>query len=171
MQVLITCLGRDGMYVLGRVMRLGVLGAAMAATVFELSGSFMAVLGWPIASVMSWSGWLFAFAILVVRGNHRRRNASLLAVVLALSIYAGQPDTSARPPRVACSSFLIVMLGLRLRRLGSRAILRPASLDLAIAAVAGLSLAAPLWLPAAASVVGFHSGGWVATPPFPSTTC
>ena len=54
MQVLITMfVAGTGTYVLARVMRLGVLGAAMAATAFELSGSFMTVLGWPIASVMS----------------------------------------------------------------------------------------------------------------------
>ncbi len=156
-QVLTTFLvAGTGMYVLGRVMRLGVLGAAMAATVFELSGSFMAVLGWPIAAVMSWAGWLFAFSILVVRGNHRRRNASLLAVVLALSIYAGQPDTLV-VLLVSLLAFLIVVLGLRLRRFGSRAILRP-TLDLAIAAIAGLSLAAPLWLPAAALSSGSIRG-------------
>ena len=72
-----------GMYVLGRVMRLGVLGAAMAATVFELCGTFQAVLGWPVAAVMSWAGWLFACAILVLRGGHRRRSVVLFAVVFA----------------------------------------------------------------------------------------
>ena len=81
-QVLITLLvAGTGMYVLGRVMRLGVLGAAMAATVFELSGSFISVLGWPIAAVLSWSGWLFALMILVVRGRRRRRDITLFAVV------------------------------------------------------------------------------------------
>ena len=81
------------MYLLGRVLRFGVLGAAMAGTAFELSGAFMAVLGWPIASVISWSGWLFAFTILVMRGGHRRRDVTLLAVIIALSLYAGEPDT------------------------------------------------------------------------------
>ena len=68
------------MYFLARVMRLGVLAAAMAATVFELSGSFMALLGWPVTSVMSWAGWLFAFVILIMRGEHRRRDIVLLAL-------------------------------------------------------------------------------------------
>ena len=148
-QVLVTLvIGGTGMYVLGRVMRLGVLGAAMAATVFELSGSFMAVLGWPIASVMSWAGWLFACLILVIRGNHRRRDIVLLALVIAFAIYAGQPDTLAVLV-VGFVVFLVVMLAIRARRNGGmRAIGRPA-LDTVLAVIAGLGLAAPLLLPAA----------------------
>src|SRR3984957_17817051 len=115
-QVLMTLLiGGTGMYVLARVMRLGVLGAAMAATAFELSGSFISVLGWPIASVMSWAGWLFACTILVIRGRHRRRDVTLFAVVLALSIYAGEPDTLA-VLIVAVAVFVVVFLTIRARR-------------------------------------------------------
>ena len=146
-QVLTTLvIGGTGMYVLARVMRIGVLGAAMAATVFELSGAFISVLGWPIASVMSWAGWLFACTILVVRGRHRRRHITLAAVVLALSIYAGEPDTLV-VLIVALAVFLVVLLALRLRRFdGSEAVGRPL-LDVGLASVAGLGLAAPLILP------------------------
>ena len=70
-----------GVYVLGRVLRLGVIGCVMAATVFELSGQFIANLGWPLASVMSWSGWLFAFAILIVRGRHRPETSASLQLL------------------------------------------------------------------------------------------
>ncbi len=82
-----------GVYVLGRVLRLSVMSCAMAATVYELSGPFFGWLGWPIASVMSWAGWLFAATILVVRGRHRARAVTFFAVVLACAVYAGQPDT------------------------------------------------------------------------------
>src|ERR1700722_1819391 len=147
-QVLLTlAIAGTGMYVLGRVMRLGGVGAAMAATVFELSGSFMALLGWPIAAVMSWSGWLFAFTILVLRGRHRRRSIALLAVALALAFYAGQPDTLV-VLLVSLALFVLVMLGLRARRSGAQAIGRPI-VALAAAAIAGLGLAAPLILPGA----------------------
>ena len=61
-----------GVYVLARLLRLGVIGSVLAATVYELSGQFMANLGWPLSSVMSWAGWLFAAAILVVRGRRPR---------------------------------------------------------------------------------------------------
>ena len=60
-----------GAYFLGRVLRLGFLGAIMVATVFELSGPLVAWLGYPQAQVMSWGGWLFAAGILVVRGERR----------------------------------------------------------------------------------------------------
>ena len=85
-------IGGTGMYVLGRVLRLGVLGCAMAATVFELSGPFMGLLAWPIAWVMAWAGWLFAATILVVRGRRRMRNIALLALVVALAGYGGEPE-------------------------------------------------------------------------------
>ena len=132
-QVILTLLiGGTGMYVLARVMRLGVIGAAMAATAFELSGSFMAVLGWPIASVMSWSGWLFVCTILVIRGRHRRRNVALFALVLALAVYAGEPDTLA-VLIVALVVFVVVVLGTRARRFAVKeAVWRPV-LDIASA--------------------------------------
>lgn len=157
-QVLMTLvIGGTGMYVLGRVMRLGVLGATMAATVFELSGSFLAVLGWPIAAVMSWAGWLFALLILVVRGRHRRRDVTLFAVAVALSIYAGEPDTLA-VIIVALVVFLVVLCALRTKRFeGPERVARPL-LDVAIGSVAGLGLAAPLLLPAAQLSTGVVRG-------------
>ena len=86
----------------------------MAATAFELSGAFMAVLGWPIASVMSWSGWLFAWVILIARGRHRLANVILFAVFLALSIYAGEPDTLL-VLIAGLAVFAVVVIGLRAR--------------------------------------------------------
>ncbi len=157
-QVILTLLiGGTGMYVLARVMRLGVIGAAMAATAFELSGSFMTVLGWPIASVMSWSGWLFACTILVIRGRHRRRNVALFALVLALAVYAGEPDTLA-VLIVALVVFVVVVLGTRARRFAVKeAVWRPV-LDIAVGSVAALGLAAPLILPAGQLTVGSIRG-------------
>ena len=169
-QVLATLvIGGTGMYVLARVMRLGVLGAAMAATVFELSGSFISVLGWPIASVMSWSGWLFACTILVVRGRHRRRDISLFAVVLALSIYAGEPDTLV-VLLVALAVFLVVLLALRVRRFeGNEAVGRPL-LDLPSPRPRGWAWPRPSSSPASSchrvrsAASGRHNA-------FPSPTC
>jgi hypothetical protein len=135
-----------GVYFLGRVLGLGVLGCAMAGTVFELGGSFMEWLGWPVAGVMSWAGWLFAAAILVVRGGRRIRNITVLAVVLAGAIYAGQPDTLV-VLILALVVFLVVLLLMRAPGLGgSGPLLRPIT-DVALAAVAGGALGAPLALP------------------------
>src|ERR1700722_11254793 len=148
-QVLVTLIvGGTGVYVLGRVMRLGPLGAAMAATAFELSGAFMAVLGWPIASVMSWSGWLVAFVILIARGRHRRRDVILFAVFLAFSIYAGEPDTLL-VLIAGLAVFAVVVIGLRARRQRDNRRGWYTAVDLALGCAAGLGLAAPLVLPAA----------------------
>jgi hypothetical protein len=148
-QVLVTqVIAGTGAYVLGRTLRLGVLGCVTAATIFELSGSFMGWLGWPNASVMSWAGWLFAATILVVRGRHRARAITFLAVVAALAIYAGMPETGL-VIAAALIVFVVVLLALRALRLGRwQLALRPA-LDVGIAAVAGVALAAPLALPGA----------------------
>ncbi len=135
-----------GAYVLGRVLGLGVLGSALAGTVFELGGSFMEWLGWPVAGVMSWAGWVFAAAVLVVRGGRRVRSITFLAVAFAGAIYAGQPDTLV-VLILAVVVFLVALLVLRAPWLGgSGPLLRPIT-DLAVAAVAGAALGAPLALP------------------------
>jgi hypothetical protein len=134
-----------GGYVLGRVLGLGVLGCAMAGTVVELSGPFVAWLGWPHAAVFSWAGWLFAAAILIVRGKHRVKAVAFFAVVLALAVYAGQPEIVI-VLIFSLAVFLFVLLAQHAWRRRVWSILRPIG-DLAIASVAGAALAAPLALP------------------------
>jgi hypothetical protein len=123
----------------------------MAATVYELSGPFFGWLGWPIASVMSWIGWLFAATVLIVRAEHRARAVAFFAVVLACAVYAGQPDTLV----LLSSAFLVFVAALVVPRMtafrgsgfgGSGPIRRPL-VDLAMAVVAGAALSAPLILP------------------------
>ena len=105
-QVVVTLLiAGSGVYVLGRVLRLSVVGCAMAASVYELSGPFFGWLGWPIASVMAWAGWLFAAVVLVFRTRHRAGAVTFLALVVACTVYAGQPDTL-----VVLASALLVFL-------------------------------------------------------------
>ena len=146
-QVIVTLLiAGTGVYVLGRVLHLSVLACAFAGTVFELSGPLFGWLGWPIASVASWSGWLFAGAILVVRARHRARAITWFALALAFAVYAGQPHALILLA-LALAVFVVVLLVQRLRALGgSGPILRPV-VDLAVASVAGVALAAPLALP------------------------
>jgi hypothetical protein len=135
-----------GVYVLGRLLGLGTLGCVMAATVFELSGPVMGWLGWPLSGVMSWAGWLFAAALLVVRGRRRARAVVLFAVTLAFVLYAGQPETAVELS-IALFVFVVVLLALRAPVLGgSGPILAPA-LGMAAGGVAGLALATPLVLP------------------------
>ena len=146
-QVLVTmAVGGTGIYALGRVMRLNVLACAFGATVFELSGSFLGWLGWPVSSVMSWSGWLLAAAVLIFRGGHRVRSVTLFSVALAFAVYAGEPDTL-----ILLGAFLGVFVAVlfvmgRRPDEGWRTQFRHVG-DLATATVAGLFLAAPLLLP------------------------
>ncbi len=158
-QVLVTLvIAGTGMYVLGRVLRLGVLGCVMAALVYELGGPFVGWLGWPIAAVTAWAGWLFAAAIVVVRGRHRGGALVFLALAVAGAVYGGQPDILT----VLASSvvvFLVVLLATRARWAGgSGPIVRPVG-DLVVATVAGAALSAPLLLPGLQLVSGSLRSG------------
>jgi hypothetical protein len=144
--VLTLIIAGSGVYVLGRVLRLATLACVFAATVFELSGPMLGWLGWPHAAVLSWSGWLFATALLVVRGSHRLRSVTLFALVIAAMVYAGQAEIL-----TLCGLALLVFLvALLVQRTpvgrGSGPIRRPV-FDLAIGVVTGLALGAPLLLP------------------------
>ena len=135
-----------GGYVFGRALRLGVIASAFIGTVFVLSGSMVSLLGWSATSVGSWTGWLFASAIVVVRGKRRARDISAFSLVLAFTIYAGHPET-ALLVLLALGVFVLVILASRTPRLGSSGpILRPV-VDLVIGGVVGALLAAPLLLP------------------------
>jgi len=153
-QIMVTLvLAGTGVFVLGRVLRLHVMACVMAGVVFELSGAFMGFLGWPIASVMAWTGWLFAAALLVVRGRHGVRAVVFFALVVACAVYAGQPDALVLLG-AGLFIFLVVLLASRARRLGSPgALLRPLG-GLTLATVAGGALAAPLILPGVPLVTG-----------------
>jgi hypothetical protein len=146
-QVLATlAIAGTGVYVLGRVLRLGAVGCTLAATVYELSGSLFAWLGAPITSVMSWAGWLFAATLLVVRGRHPARAVTFFAVVVACAVYAGQPDTLVNLAS-AFLVFLIVLLVARVPRFGGSGPIRRPLFHTVVAAGAGAALSAPLLLP------------------------
>ncbi len=149
-QVVVTVvIAGAGVYVLGKVLRLGVLGCMTAAIAFELSGAFMGNLGWPYASVYSWGGWLLAAVLLVLRGESgekRTKAIVFLAIVVAFTIYAGNPE-DATLLALSAAGFALVMLLFRAPALGgSGPVIRPA-IDLGISGVAGAGLAAPLILP------------------------
>jgi len=136
----------SGTYLLGRVIGLGVVASAFAATVFELSGPMIGWLGWIHGSAMAWAGWIFAFTILVIEGRHRLRSIALLAVSIAAMVFAGSPEMLVMLG-LATAVFVLVVLGIRLKR-GEHAqsVLRRAG-DLLIAGIAGTMLSAPLLLP------------------------
>ncbi|HUI02856.1 MAG TPA: YfhO family protein, partial [Acidimicrobiales bacterium] len=146
-------LAGTGVYVLARVLGLGVAGAAMAGTVYELSASFIGFLGWPIGGVMAWSGWLLAATVAVVRGRYRLRAVVGLALALAATVYAGQPDALV-VLAPALLVFAVVLLGATTARFGGAGGTARAFADLVVAVVAGLALSAPLLLPGAQLVLG-----------------
>jgi hypothetical protein len=142
-------LAGTGGYVLGRVLRLRMIGALTIASIFELSGPLVAWLGFPQSQVGAWGGWLFAAGLLIVRGGRRVGSIALLAVVIACAIYAGHPETLTT---LLGSAVLLVLLMLLARALPSRfglpngPVRRPAT-DGVIALVAGAGLGAPVLLP------------------------
>jgi hypothetical protein len=136
----------SGVYVLGKVLRLGILACMTAAIVFELSGPFVGLLGWALSSTMSWAGWVFAAVTLILRGEHRARAVALLAVVLAFAIYAGDPEGAVLLV-LAAAVFVSATLLFRARPLGgSGPVLWPV-FDVGLSVMAGVALAAPLILP------------------------
>jgi hypothetical protein len=146
-QVIVTLVvAGTGVYVLGKVLRLGMLGCMTAAIAFELCGPFMANLGWPLASVWSWAGWVFAGILLALRGTKRVPVIVYLAIVIAFAIYAGNPEDEALFA-LSAAVFALAMLVLRSPALGgSGPVIRPI-VDLGIAAIAGVAMGAPLILP------------------------
>ncbi len=135
-----------GVYFLGRVLKLGVLGCTLAGTAYELSGPLMANLGEPHAVVMSWAGWLFGATVLIVRGQHRVRNVTLASAFLACAVYSGQPEIVT----ILFAALALFLGTLLLQRTLStkslKSIGRPI-VDLSAAAVVGFALSAPLSLP------------------------
>lgn len=135
-----------GTYLLGRILGLGVIACVMAAVAYELSGPFLALLGWSVISVMACGPWLFAAAFLIVRGRHRLRSILFFALVLAFMIYAGEPEIVLLLG-LALAVFLLILLPLNAVRAGGAADAVRSTRDLAVATIAGAGFAAPLLLP------------------------
>jgi hypothetical protein len=153
-QVILTLvIAGTGMYALCRVLRLGTLACVFAGTVFELSGPMIGWLGWPHAAVLSWSGWLFAATLLVVRGRHRLRQITLLALVIAAMVYAGQAEVLTLGG-LALLVFVVVLLVQRGPVLGGSGPIRRPVLDLSIGVLTGIALGAPLLLPGSQVISG-----------------
>jgi len=145
--VLVTLLvAGTGVYALGKTLRLSVVACALAGTVYELGGSFFSWLGWPIASVMSWAGWLLAAALLILRGDRRVRSVVLFALVVAASVYAGQPDSLILLGSMT-ALLIVALLAQRTPLFGGSGPLLGPIVDVVIAGIAGVALAAPLLLP------------------------
>ena len=136
----------SGAYVFARVLRLGVLAATLVGTVFVLSGPMFSFLGYADASVGSWAGWMFAAAVLVIRGRRRLASLAALALTIALSVYAGHPETTLLL-LLGLFLFVLVVLAQQLLQGEPRAQVFRSAGRVAIAGVTGAALSAPLLLP------------------------
>jgi hypothetical protein len=155
-----------GAYVFARVLGLGVVACAFAGVIFELSGPMIGWLGYPLSGVMSWAGWLFAAVIFVIRDGHRVVSVAACAVIVALAIYAGQPEALAALG-LSVLIFVLVILVWQARSGGLHATFRPL-IDLTVGCVAGAALAAPLALPGLQLIGGSErsvANGAVTLPP------
>ena len=155
-----------GGYTFSRLVGIGVIGSAMAGTVFELGGPFIGWLGWPHAAVVSWAGWLFAAALLILRGGKRARNVAIFSIVLAFAIYAGQPEILTQL-LMTLAVFLLVLLIHRVWSENLRSITAPI-VDLALGSIAGVALAAPLVLPGVELGTASVHAAVITTPPLPT---
>jgi hypothetical protein len=148
----------SGAYVLGRVLGMGALASAAVGTVFELSGPFAAWLGYPFPAVMSWAGWMFAFGLLLLRRRHRAGYICALALCIAASLYGGAPEGFVSLVIAFVLFFAVVLMCRAKWAGGSGPILSPV-IDLIVAALAGLALAAPFVLPSLQVVSKSIRGG------------
>jgi hypothetical protein len=139
-------LGGAGAYVLGRTLSCSRVAASFAGIVYELSGAFTIWLGAYEAGVYCFLGWILAASVLLARGRHRSRDIALVALSLALALYAGEPQIAL---------FVILALVVMATTLGlfearARRSWRPlgrCARDHGLAILAGVALAAPLYLP------------------------
>ena len=140
-----------GGYVFGRVLRLGLLGALTVMAVFELSGPLIAWSGYPQSQVAAWGGWIFAAALLILRGEKRILSITLFAVSTAGAVYGGHPETLITTMSAALLFFVLLVVS---RALPARLqfprgpVLKPV-VDLAVGVAVGAALSAPLLLPGA----------------------
>jgi hypothetical protein len=133
-----------GTYVFARVVAVRPAGAAFAGVTFMLSGVFSTWIGWSMADVFAWAGYLAAFAVLAYRHPRRWRYVVLLAMACAFSVYGGFPEGSV----LLAGGLAVLFAGgaiatvVRSRRLSTAGVVR-----VACGLAAGAALSAPLWLP------------------------
>ncbi len=137
-------------FFLCRKLGLSNLSGVFGGTIFELSGSFTGWLGWPQATVICLLGWVLGATVAILGRDGlkpRARSTTLLAVALAFVLYAGHPESVVFVAE--CMVVVVVVyLVARFRQMrGEPARALSPLIDLALASVAAVALAAPLLLP------------------------
>ena len=157
-----------GAVFLCRVIGVPLLPAALAGTIFELSGPFTAWSGWSHAGVYCWLGWILGAIVLVVKGGRPVRDTALLALFVGLAVLGGHPE-SVLISLLSAGVFALVLLGAVFRRDEQhdtmRVVRRAGCLLGGVAG--GFTLAAPVWIPGAQVIAASsHSAskGYTALP-------
>lgn len=83
-----------GMYLFVRLLAVRPVASAIGAVSFMLNGALVMWLGWAVGSAMAMLPWLFA-ASEWLRHARSRRAVAALALVVAVSIFAGYPQITA----------------------------------------------------------------------------
>jgi hypothetical protein len=146
-QVVVTLvISGSGVYALGRAFGWGTVACVFAGTVFELSGPMVGWLGTQQASVMSWAGWLFAAAVLILKGGTSARRVTGLALVVAAMVYAGHPE-GLTLFAAALVLFVVVYLARSYVTSPARTVPWNPLAGVVVGSVAGVALGSPLLLP------------------------
>ena len=100
--------GSLGAWFLARELGIGRTGAAMSAVVYPLSGRLVSFLLFPMANALCLVPWLFLAVERLAAGRRPgARTWALLAVLAALQLFAGHPET-AFFTALACGIYLLV---------------------------------------------------------------
>jgi len=103
--------GSLGAWFLARELGIGRTGAAMSAVVYPLSGRLVSFLLFPMANALCLVPWLFLAVERLAAGRRPGgRTWALLAVLAALQLLAGHPET-AFFTALACGIYLLVRGG------------------------------------------------------------
>jgi hypothetical protein len=147
-QVVVTLfIAGSGVYALGRVLGWGIIACVFGGTVFELSGPMIGWLGWPHSAVLSWAGWLFATALLLLKGHTDFRHITALSLVVAAMIYAGQPEILALLGLSLVVFTVVVLERRRVAGFGLPTGIRRPLVGVSLGTITGVALGAPLLLP------------------------
>ncbi len=138
-------LAGGGVYVLCRMLRLGILPAAIAATAFELSGGFTIWIGTYKSGGFCFVGWVLAASVALLRGERRAVPITLLALAIALAFAEAEPqvDSLVILPMVVLAG----VVSSHRWRLGDRRLAARMLLDHGLAVLAAMALVAPIYLP------------------------
>ena len=133
-----------GAYCFARVIRCRPLAATFAGVSFMFAGAFSSWLTWPLTDVFAWGGWICAFGVMCARPTGRARHVVGLAIAVAFSIYGGFPEANIM---IGVGAVGFVVGALAMEAIGHRSIPWRGIARGVLGAVAGVALAAPLWLP------------------------